>query len=102
MQGSEDCVETNETCKGVGCAQGSWGSDGAFTRIKSAMSSFGSPAYADYLVDAMANSWTKILNRQLCTDCSGDYNPTGAHVTYFGRSGCPNGMLQTNGDRCSR
>ena len=64
------------------------------------MSSFGSPAYADYLVDAMAESWTKNLGIDgYCTDCSGNYNPTGDHVNpAFGRSGCPNGMLQTHGD----
>lgn len=64
------------------------------------MSSFGSPEYADYLVDAMAESWTKNLGIDgYCTDCSGDYNPTGDHINpAFGRSGCPNGMLQTNGD----
>jgi len=73
----EFCEETNETCRGVGCAQGSWQSDGAFTGVKSAMSSFGSPAYADYLVGAMADSWTKNLGIDgYCTDCSGDYNPT--------------------------
>jgi hypothetical protein len=73
----EFCEETNETCHGVGCAQGSWQSNGAFTGVKSAMSSFGSPAYADYLVGAMADSWTKNLGIDgYCTDCSGDYNPT--------------------------
>eukprot|EP01051_Picozoa_sp_SAG22_P000016 SAG22_NODE_1_length_62449_cov_158.689270_16_plen_461_part_00 len=100
----ESCTETNETCSGPGCAQGSWGSDGAFTGIKSAMSSFGSPEYASYLADAMANSWTKNLGIDgYCTDCSGEYNPTGDQINpAFGRSGCPVGMLQTNGDSLTK
>lgn len=84
------CVATNTTCVGVGCAQGSWGSLGAFKGVKSAISSFGSPEYASYLSDAMANSWAKSLGFDgFCTDCGGDYHPSGSH--------CPHGMLQTEG-----
>ena len=73
------CVETAKTCTGVGCAQGSWGSDGAFKGVKSAITSFGSPEYASYLSDAMANSWTKNLGFDgYCTDCGGDYHPAGS------------------------
>lgn len=46
---------------GLDCAQGSWGSDNYLGGNKSALASFGSPEYADYLVDAMVNSWTKNL-----------------------------------------
>jgi hypothetical protein len=42
-------------------AQGSWGSEGAGKGIMSATASFCSESYADYMVDAMANSWTKNL-----------------------------------------
>ena len=46
---------------GVGCAQGSWGSLGSGSGIQSAMASFGSQEFADYMVDAMANSWSRNL-----------------------------------------
>lgn len=46
---------------GVGCAQGSWGSEGGSSGVESAMASFGDAGYADYLVDAMANSWSRNL-----------------------------------------
>jgi len=46
---------------GVGCAQGSWGSKGSDPKtegVQSALASVGSKAYADYMVDAMTNTWT--------------------------------------------
>ena len=55
------CPGKNVVVPGVGCAQGSWGSEGAGTGVESAMASFGAPGFADYLVDAMANSWTRNL-----------------------------------------
>ena len=72
--GPEDCggipacaysagAGTNIVVPHVGCAQGSWQSDGENPTtgkqvgIPSALASFGSKAYADYLVDAMANTW---------------------------------------------
>ena len=55
----------------VGCAQGSWGSEGGGQGIPSVLASFGSPAYAEYLADAMANSWTRNLGIDGYTiDCS--------------------------------
>ena len=55
------CSGANVVVPSVGCAQGSWGSESGFSGIKSAMASFGSTPYANYLVDAMANSWTRNL-----------------------------------------
>lgn len=72
-------------------AQGSWACDGAFSGIEAAMASFGSATYADYLVDAMANSWTKNLGIDGYTiDVSASY-PAGDPE-------CQNGMLQCGGD----
>ena len=60
---------------GVGCAQGSWGSIGANKGVPSALASFGSPEYAAYLADAMANSWTRNLGIDGYTiDCAANYN----------------------------
>lgn len=57
-----------------GGAQGSWGADGEFQGVESALASWGSEAYANYLVDAMANSWTKNLGIDgYCIDCIGCY-----------------------------
>ena len=53
-----------------------------FSGIPSAMASFGSAGYADYMVDAMANSWTRNLGIDgYCDDVNANY-------------GC---MLQTRG-----
>ena len=53
-----------------------------FTGIPSAMASFGSPGYADYMVDAMGNTWTRNLGIDgYCEDVNANY-------------GC---MLQTQG-----
>ena len=72
-------------------AQGSWACDGAFSGIEAAMASFGSPTYANYLVDAMANSWTKNLGIDGYTiDVSANYPA--------GDPDCPSGMLQCDGD----
>lgn len=43
---------------GVGCAQGSWGSLGKGKGIQSALASVGSREYADYIANAMINTWT--------------------------------------------
>ena len=59
--GVPPCSGSNVVVPGVGCAQGSWGSEGSFRGVQSAMASFGNTAYADYMVDAMANSWTRNL-----------------------------------------
>ncbi|KAL3931040.1 MAG: hypothetical protein SGPRY_001289, partial [Prymnesium sp.] len=71
--GPEDC-EGVSTCSGRNCAQGSWGSEMGFSGIESAMASFGSEAYASYLVDAMAHSWTRNLGIDgYCEDVSANY-----------------------------
>merc|ERR1719229_1179992 len=55
-------------------AQGSWGSDGSWKGYKSALASWGSDSYVEYLSDAMANSWTKNLGIDgYCIDCIGCY-----------------------------
>ena len=91
--GPEDCAGvtpcayvagagSNIVVPNVGCAQGSWGSDGAdpknFSRqlgVPSALASFGSQSYADYLVDAFSNTWTKNLGIDGYTeDCSAKYD----------------------------
>ena len=73
-------------------AQGSWGSDGQGKGWDSALASWGSTAYADYLVDALANSWTTKLGiDSYCIDCLTCYQK--------GNPDCKSGMLQTpNGD----
>eukprot|EP01052_Picozoa_sp_SAG31_P015000 SAG31_NODE_951_length_10810_cov_3.083652_4_plen_335_part_00 len=66
----------NVQVPGVGCAQGSWGSEGADSGFKSALASFGSETYSSYLSDALANSWTRNLGVDGYTiDCSADYTP---------------------------
>lgn len=73
--GLPTCPGRNVAVPGVGCAQGSWGSEGASTGIESVMASFGSRSYADYLVDAMANSWTRNLGIDGYTeDVSANYH----------------------------
>ena len=66
-------------------AQGSYRS-AKTTGIPSALASWCSPTYADYLVDAMANSWTRNLGIQGYTlDCASRY----------GKGNCgQDGMLQ--------
>ena len=59
--GVPPCMGRNVVVPSVGCAQGSWGSEGMTTGVKSAMASFGSPTYESYLVDAFANSWGRNL-----------------------------------------
>ena len=54
-------VGLEQVVPGVGCAQGSWGSKGSDPKtegVQSALASVGSKAYADYMVDAMTNTWT--------------------------------------------
>ena len=70
------------------------GSSGPFKGATSALASFGSEEYADYLVDAMSNSWTKNLGIEgYCGDCSGNYVSTGGKTGKG--SGCQAGMMQT-------
>lgn len=71
-------------------AQGSWGSTGAKSGIMSGLASFCSESYASYMVDAMANTWTKGLGIDGYTlDCSANYGK-GACGTR-GMLQCPNG-----------
>lgn len=71
-------------------AQGSWGSEGIGQGFDSALASFGSESYADYMVDALANSWTRNLGIEGYTiDCSANYGKS---------QQCPSGMLQCHGD----
>ena len=65
-EGIPPCCGANVVVPNVGCAQGSWGSESGFSGVKSAMASFGSAAYADYMVDSMANSWTANLGIDGC------------------------------------
>jgi len=68
------CFKSGSTGQQV-CAQGSWGSYGMYSGVQSALSSFGSPTYAEYLADAMANSWTRNLGIDGYTiDCSANYD----------------------------
>ena len=110
------CNGNNPCVAGVGCAQGSWGSEGAFKGVRSALASFGSPEYASYLSDAMANSWARSLGVDgFCTDCSGScgssncwpaISPRGRLTpmlrtdnVYSAKPGqCPRGMLQQHGN----
>lgn len=48
------CNSQNPVVPGQGCAQGSWGSISACQGVRSALASFGSRTYADYVVDAYA------------------------------------------------
>ena len=52
--GVPPCSGDNVVVPHVGCAQGSWGSESAGRGIKSALASFGSATYADYLSDDLA------------------------------------------------
>ena len=78
----------------VGCAQGSWASESGYSGVKSALASFGRESYARYMVDAMANSWTRNLGSRLphcdgsATDSLGDlaYTNTPAENNH-GREG---------------
>ncbi|KAL1499974.1 hypothetical protein AB1Y20_012653 [Prymnesium parvum] len=80
--GVPPCSGRNVVVPRVGCAQGSWGSENGFSGIPSAMASFGSEGYAEYLVDAMVNTWSRNLGIDgYCEDVSANY-------------GC---MLQTDG-----
>lgn len=63
----------------------------------SAMASFCSKSYVDYLVDALSNTWTAQLGIAGYTiDCSGNYNPTAKgcvvrmvlHITFFATASC--------------
>ena len=48
--GVPPCDGTNVAVPKVGCAQGSWGSKGMHTGVQSALASFGSTSYANYMV----------------------------------------------------
>ena len=68
------CMGRNVEVPGVGCAQGSWASESSTTGIKSGLASFGSAAYSRYLIDSMANSWTRNLGIDgYCEDVSANY-----------------------------
>ena len=75
--GIPGCDGSNVVVPGVGCAQGSWGSLGSNPKtegIQSALASVGSKDYADYMVDAMTNTWTGNLGIDGYTeDCSCNY-----------------------------
>ena len=72
--GTNPCFTSGTTGKQM-CAQGSWGSTGAGKGVQSALASFGSPTYAAYMADAMANSWTRALGIDGYTiDCSANYD----------------------------
>merc|ERR1719230_2463642 len=46
-----------------------------YSGVKSACASFGSPTYAEYLSDAMANSWSRNLGIDGYTiDCTASYD----------------------------
>eukprot|EP00039_Didymoeca_costata_P024594 m.10789 g.10789 ORF g.10789 m.10789 type:complete len:592 (+) comp4319_c0_seq2:479-2254(+) len=84
-----DACDGINPCDGSVCAQGSWGSTGMKSGVKSAMASWGSPTYADYMVDSLANSWAANLGViGFTVDCSANYVPGGS---------CPHGMLQCPG-----
>ena len=71
------CDGSNVVVPGVGCAQGSWGSKGKNPKtegVQSALASVGSKEYADYMADAMTNTWTGNLGIDGYTeDCSCNY-----------------------------
>ena len=69
-EGVTPCMGGNVVVPSVGCAQGSWASESSFSGVPSALASFGSPSYAEYLVDSMANSWTRNLGIDGCTPCA--------------------------------
>ena len=72
--GIPPCYGNPVVVPGVGCAQGSWASESETQGIQSGLASFGSQTYADYMVDSMANSWTKNLAIDGYTeDCSANY-----------------------------
>jgi hypothetical protein len=75
--GVTPCDGSNVVVPGVGCAQGSWGSKGSNPKtegIQSALASVGSKEYADYMVEAMTNTWTGNLGIDGYTeDCSCNY-----------------------------
>lgn len=55
--------------------------------LLSAMASFGSQPYADYMVDAMANTWSRNLGIDgYCEDVSADY---GCMMQTGGRGSLP-------------
>jgi hypothetical protein len=88
---ADQCDGTNPKSDSGVEAQGSWGSNGAGKGIQSASASLCSDSYTKYMVDAMANSWTKNLGIDGYTiDCSANYQ----------KGSCgQNGMLQCpNGD----
>ena len=58
---ADQCCGTNPADGQGGFAQGSWGSEGIGKGAQSALASFCSPAYAEYMADALANSWANTL-----------------------------------------
>jgi hypothetical protein len=55
-RGIQPCMGRNVVEPGVGCAQGSWGSLGETSGVKSALASFGSSTYASHLEDLVRSS----------------------------------------------
>jgi len=76
--------------------QGSWGSEGAFKGVMSSLASFCSKSYADYMVDALSNTWTANLGFDAYTiDISANYFPDWMGL----KTMCHDGMMQcTAGD----
>lgn len=87
-RGVAPCSGANVVVPSIGkCAQGSWGSESGYSGIRSALASFGSATYADYMVDAMANTWTKGLGIDgYCEDVSANY---GCMMQTGGRGSMP-------------
>eukprot|EP00900_Chrysochromulina_parva_P027378 jgi/Chrpa1/9274/Chrysochromulina_OHIO_Genome00018311-RA len=72
--GVRPCMGRNVVVPSVGCAQGSWASEASMSGIRSALASFGSEGYENYLVDSMANSWTGNLGIDgYCEDLNANY-----------------------------
>ena len=81
------CMGRSVAVPGIGCAQGSWGSEEGYSGEYSALASFGSRSYANYMVDAMANSWTRNLGIDgYCEDVSANY---GCMLQTLGRGSMP-------------
>ena len=88
---ADQCGGLNPADGQGGHAQGSWGSQGIGAGYESALASFCSPTYANYMADALGNSWAGALSVDGFTvDCSGAYGPG-----FVGK--CKNGMLQCPG-----
>jgi hypothetical protein len=82
-----DCYGAPVRVPGVGCAQGSFRSESQTAGVQSALASFGSQEYADYMVEAYAETWTKGLGIDGYTeDISANY---GCMLQTGGKGGLP-------------